>query len=253
MNMKRVCLILVLMMFTKAYYAQDELTPKELITQVMQSEEDYLYADQTCATVEQALERAQSILMREVEAYLMESGEDSEIVKGTITEQMVTITIQRGDKYRAFVYVNKSELSSEKPQIVLSDTVAQNPSDSVVVFHTEVATPTETDSIQASESVVMQIEDDSVLGKIATMTTRLQVYDYIHLLKKDGEGISFFEHPSAKEQTEMYLVIYRRGGRIEAVLTPPDEQGIRYNLVTGEPDSKSNYPATSVDGFIYEP
>lgn len=251
--MKKICLILILLMTIKAIYAQDELTPKEIITQVMQSEDDYLYADQTCATAEQALERAQNILMREVEAYLMESGEDSEIVKGTITGQMVTITIQRGDKYRAFVYVNKSELGSEKPQVVLSDTIEQNPSDSGVVFHDEVVTPTETDSIQTSESVMMQIEDDSVLGNIATMTSRLQVYDYIHLLKKDEEDISFFEHPSAKEQTKMYLVIYRRGGRIEAILTPPDEQGTRYNLVTGEPDSKSNYPSTSVDGFVYEP
>ena len=51
----------------------------------------------------------------------------------------------------------------------------------------------------------------------------------------------------------MYLVLYQRGGKIAAVLTPPDAQGIRYNLETGEPDSKNNYPATSVNGFIYEP
>jgi hypothetical protein len=251
--MNKIVLIIGFLLSASIVIAQNELTPKERIMQVMQSEEDYLYADQTSATAEQALERAQSILMQEVESYLKESGEDVEIIKGIVTEQMVTITIQRGDKYRAFVYVDKSNLGVEKTMNSLNETVELNLNDSVAVLHEENVESAETDSVQTDESAITQIEYDDILVKIEGMTSRLQVYDYIQLLKKEGESISFYEHPTINEQMEMYLVLYRRGGKIAAVLTPPDTQGIRHNLTTGEPDSKSNYPATSVNGFIFEP
>lgn len=246
--MKKILLIFGLLVFTMAIYAQDEPTPKAKITQVMQSEEDYLYADQTCATVEQALERAQNILMQEVEAYLKESGNDGEVVKGTVTEQMVTITVQRGDKYRVFVYVNKSDIDAKTSQPSTEVTVEPKPTEPIIVS----ATKTKTDSVQATEIVVKQNDDNGILGNIVVMTSRLQIYDYIQLLNKEGENISFVEHPSVDEQARMYLILYRRGGQVEAVLTPSDAQGIRHNLATGEPDTKENHPATSVNGFIYE-
>ncbi len=246
--MKKILLVMGLMMSSMAIFAQNGLTPKEKINLVMQSEEDYLYADQTCATVEQALERAQGILMREVEAYLKESGNEGEVVKGTVTEQMVTVTVQRGDKYRAFVYVNKSELGANNANAAAKETIEQKLNETNAV--SEVVE--ERDSVLKSENVVTPTVDNDVLANIAEMESRLQIYDYIQLLNKDGERISFVEHPSADEQARMYLILYRRGGQVEAVLTPPDAQGIRHNLATGEPDKKDNHPATSVNGFFYE-
>ena len=257
MKMNKICLILMLFIPFLGVKAQENMTPKEKITQVMQSEEDFLYADQTCTTMEQALERAQAILMHEVDAYLKQSGEDGEVVKGIVTEQMVTVTVQRGDKYRAFVYINKANLNSanqnapvEKAtvteQVVVTEPVIipvpSTPKEDVVKEE-EIVQPVET---------VTPIQQDDVLSQITAMTSRLQVYDYICLLQKDGEKISFIEHPYSNEQDNMYLIIYKRGGKIEAILTPTDAQGIRHNLVTGQPDTKNNYPATSVNGFIYE-
>lgn len=225
--MKRIVLLFALLLpVTMALKAQGELSSKDKITQVLQAEEKYLYADQTCATVEQALQRAQDILMREIEAYLQQSEGNDEVVKGAVTEQMVTVTVQRGDKYRAFVYVNKAELGT-----------AQNDA--------------KQDATQDIE-VTLITEGNDILGRIAAMTSRLQVYDYINELKKDGENITFFDHPNAEEQADMYLILYKRGGKIEAILTPADNQEVRHNLATGQPDSKNNHPATSVNGFIYE-
>lgn len=239
-NMKKICLLLAFLIPLAGLKAQDKMTPKEKITQVLQSEEEFLYADQTCATVEQALERAQTILMREVEAYLKQSGEDGEVVKGTVTEQMVTITVQRGDKYRAFVYVNKANLGTEAQDSLDVETPA-----------IEEIVEQEKDTAQAAAPVTSSLEDD-VLTQIVAMTSRLQVYDYICQLQKEGETILFFEHPDANEQANMYLILYKRGGKIEAVLSPIDDQGIRHNLATGQPDSKNNHPATSMNGFIYK-
>jgi len=255
--MKKICLILILSIPFLGLKAQENMNPKERITQVMQSEEKFLYADQTCATVEQALERAQAILMREVDAYLKQSGEDGEMIKGIVTEQMVTLTVQRGDKYRAFVYINKADLGTtnlEKPVEKATATEKTEAFEQVVV-----PTPPATTEVAILESkteqpveVVTTTKEDEILRHITFMTSRLQVYDYICLLQKDGAKISFYEHPNANEQDNMYLILYKRGGKIEAILTPTDSHGIRHNLITNQPDTKNNHPATSVNGFIYE-
>lgn len=245
--MKKIYLLLMFFIPFTGLKAQENMTPKQKITEVLQLEESFLYADQTCTTLEQALERAQAILLREVDAYLKESGENGEEVKGTVTEQMVTITVQRGDKYRAFVYVNKADIGAEPQETQAEEKTV------TIKEHPVVGQPAEqeTDTIQAVETDDMKQEKD-ILGKIAAMTSRLQVYDYICQLQKEGRKISFYEHPNADEQADMYLILYKRGGKIEAILTPTDEQGIRHNLATSQPDTKNNHPATSVNGFIYE-
>ena len=242
--MKKIVLLFILMLPIAAVLkAQEETSSKDRITQVLQSEENYLYADQTCATVEQALQRAQDILMREIEAYLQQSGEEGEVVKGTVTEQMVTVTVQRGDKYRAFVYINKAELGATHQEMPIEKVS--------VVEQTIIPEAVMTDTTQKTMAVETT-EESGILEQIVSMTSRLQVYDYINELKKDGENITFYEHPNTEEQDNMYLILYKRGGKIEAILTPIDSQGIRHNLATGQPDSKNNHPATSVNGFIYE-
>ncbi len=241
--MKKIVLLFVLVLPIAAVLkAQEETSSKDRITQVLQSEENFLYADQTCATVEQALQRAQDILMREVEAYIQQSGEDGEVVKGAVTEQMVTVTVQRGDKYRAFVYISKAELGAPHQEM---------PTEKISVVEQTDITEVVADTTQKTMAVETE-EESGILEQIASMTSRLQVYDYINELKKDGENITFYEHPNTEEQDNMYLILYKRGGKIEAILTPIDSQGIRHNLATGQPDSKSNHPATSVNGFIYE-
>lgn len=241
--MKKIVLLFVLVLPIAAVLkAQEETSSKDRITQVLQSEENFLYADQTCATVEQALQRAQDILMREVEAYIQQSGEDGEVVKGAVTEQMVTVTVQRGDKYRAFVYISKAELGAPHQEM---------PTEKISVVEQTDITEVVADTTQKTMAVETE-EESGILEQIASMTSRLQVYDYINELKKDGENITFYEHPNTEEQDNMYLILYKRGGKIEAILTPIDSQGIRHNLVTGQPDSKNNHPATSVNGFIYK-
>ena len=51
---------------------------------------------------------------------------------------------------------------------------------------------------------------------------------------------------------KMYLILYRRGGVIEAILTPANADGIRRNLASGEPDALANHPNTSINGIMFE-
>lgn len=242
--MKRLLFLALLMMPVSALWAQDTIAnPKQKISEVKQAEGQYLYADKTSGSVEEALAQAQELLLREVMEFLQQSGEDIDDVAAFMKEQMVTITVQRGDKFRAFVYIDKRqhpEVKTIHEQVAIEE-------ETVVAEETKTQ---ETPAVANTEEPVEVAQSaDPMLHQIAKMTTRLQVYDYITQLQKEGEKVTFSSHPEASELEKMYVLLYKRGGAIEAILTPPDEKGQRYNLATGLPDAQVNHPATSVNGF----
>ena len=247
--MKKLLFLIMLLCPAMVLWAQSPTeNPKQRISEVKQAEDQYIYADQTSVTVEKAVEQAKELLLREVLDYLQQSGETMNDAASSLKEQMVTITVQRGDKFRAFVYIDK-QFGKEKAE-------AKQEPEKVVEIQ-------KTDSTEASTPVselvktepVVPVADTSasvILQQIGTMTTRLQVYDYITQLQKEGEKVTFVSHPNAEELESMYILLYKRGGAIEAILTPPDGQGKRYNLATGLPDAQANHPSTSINGFILE-
>lgn len=253
--MKKILFLIALLGSAMTLWAQSPTeNPKQRISEVKQAEGQYFYADQTSETVEKALEKAQEILLREVMDYLQQSGEDIGVAPELLKDQMVTITIQRGDKFRAFVYIDKQ---------LDRDAALQKPTAEMVTVETGEAIPeaeTTQEVQQAAPMADPAITDEpasmptatassTILQQIGAMTTRLQVYDYITQLQNDGEKVLFATHPEADELESMYVVLYKRGGAIEAILTPPDAQGQRYNIATGLPDAQANHPATSVNGF----
>ena len=235
--MKKLLLLTLLLMPAVALWAQNTIeNPKQIISEVKQAEEQYIYADKTSETVEKALEQAQEMLLREVMDYLQQSGENVGDVSALMKNQMVTITIQRGDKFRAFVYIDK-QFNSE---VLEKETVDEMNPDAIKVIEKP---------LEEQTAIRIDSTTETLLQQIASMTTRLQVYDFITQLQKDGEQVTFATHPEAEELESMYVLLYKRGGAIEAILTPPDAQGQRYNIATGLLDSQANYPATSVNGF----
>ena len=108
--MKKLLLLTLLLMPAMVLWAQDTIeNPKQIISEVKQAEEQYIYADKTSETVEEALEQAKELLLREVLDYLQQSGENIDDAAAFMKDQMVTITVQRGDKFRAFVYIDKRQ------------------------------------------------------------------------------------------------------------------------------------------------
>ena len=228
MNMKKIVTLIVLLFPMMSLWAQNEaMNPKGRITEVKQADEEFIYADQTCATVDQALKRANELLIKELQEYFRQAGMDFETAKDKLADNMVTITMQRGDQFRAFVYIEKSLLDEkdEFQAIQKENVVALVP--------------------QPSASV-------AIFSPLATMTTRLQVYDYVNQLQAEGNPVVFVNQPKADELDTMYLVLYRRGGAVEAILTPVDTEGTRHNLASGEPDDLANHPNTSINGIKIE-
>lgn len=276
MKMKRLIVLIALLMPMLASWAQDESsTPIKTITEVKQSEDRYLYADQTYTTVDQALTQANDQLMQEIKEYFQMMGKDFEAVKDEVASNMVTITMQRGDQFRAFVYIDKSIFDEKaepqagkgaelqpsdkpEPQVVQVEGTPVGSTTSSTTAATTVTVPptTEVDDATAellNAIVFAQLAKYSVFYEVFTeivkMDSRLQVYDYVKDLQADGLPISFINQPKKDEMDDLFLLVYRRGGDIESLLTPVNEAGERYNLRTGELDSLKNHPKTSINGI----
>ena len=244
--MKKQLLLIVLICLAGMALAQvPSDQSKQRITEVKQAEGQYIYADKTSGTVEKALELAQETLLREVKDYLRQNGENVENAETILKEQMVTITVQRGDKFRAFVYIEKQF----DQDVVKAEPTEQNAKEELQkVEENQKIEP----QIMAEEPQKREeFQTEAKLQQIAAMATRLQVYDYITQLQKDGENVSFSAHPSPNEMESMYLVLYKRGGAVEAILTPTDTHGQRRNLATGMDDDITNHPGTSVNGIKF--
>lgn len=262
-------LILITALITTIPYVlfaqSSEKDAKNQISNVLRQEDDFLFADQTCATAEQALHKAQEILNREIESYLGQNASDAEVVKGTITDKMVTITISRGDKYRAFVYIEKKGLLSvpkgnevkieEQKQLPVEvfDSVIGVTTEATETFNIvkEIAPVKDTIVVQQPREIETADDADDLKEKLLSMKKKNQLYDYIVMLKTDGEDAEWFSQPySTTYFSQMYLVLYKRTGDIDAILSPTNSRGYRTNLATGERDSNANHPGTSINGFI---
>ena len=276
MNMKKIVTLIVLLLPMMSLWAQNEaMNPKGRITEVKQADEEFIYADQTCATVDQALKRANELLIKELQEYFRQAGMDFETAKDKLADNVVTITMQRGDQFRAFVYIDKSIFDEKaepqagkgaelqpsdkpEPQVVQVEGTPVGSTTSSTTAATTVTVPptTEVDDATAellNAIVFAQLAKYSVFYEVFTeivkMDSRLQVYDYVKDLQADGLPISFINQPKKDEMDDLFLLVYRRGGDIESLLTPVNEAGERYNLRTGELDSLKNHPKTSINGI----
>jgi len=276
--MKKILFLIALLWPVVGIWAQNPGDDsRQRISEVKRAEGRYIYADQTSGTAEKALEQAQEMLLHEVLDYLQQTGRNTENAAAILKDQMVTITVQRGDKFRAFVYIDK-QLDKVASETVKSDLVAESqkvekpkkeegiqvvvveepkkekkPKKEEEIQVVVVEEPKKVDKPKKEEEIQVAVAEEPrgvILQQISSMKTRLQVFDYISELQKDGENVSFVSHPNEDNIESMYVLLYRRGGAIEAILTPADAQGQRRNVVTGYPDAIANHPATSVNGFI---
>lgn len=265
--MKRLFLLTLFLGAISVAFAQDDMnSQKAQISQIKQQEDRYIYADKTCATSEQALSRAKESLEQEVIAFLQQkenTSDNAEAVSEFIADNSIQILIPRGDKFRAFLYVDKDSIryavshnlrkhpvkdGNLKSQAALppskqAASVADIPGKTALQMQPAI----EASSTSANPQSSANTKNDDILSVIATFTSKLKLYDYIQELKKEGVDIEYKMHVPASD-AQCYLIFYKRNGTIEAILTPG--AGYHDNLLSGEPDSARNHPNCSIDGFL---
>ena len=198
---------------------------------------NYLYAEATTKTAEEAILAAKSILEVKVGDWVRatHSGEGIEVCIAKAKEQTFEVQTRRGDYYRAFVYVKKSDILpiSNKSEVVVFqvDTVS---SEKPLITPQE-AISEEAPIVEAAQALTLTQEEQ----KMTAITSFYDIEPYVKNLKAIGKLKAYGKYATMPTGSNCHLFVYDRQGNIIATLRKsPDRQ---YNLRTLKEDNIKNY------------
>ncbi len=189
----------------------------------------YIYAEATAATEEEAKNLAEEILYQEINEWAatqkkLQKGNDFLIRDRK--ELWSTMSLPRGNMYRSFIYVKKSNILPADNTEVISN---NSPSSTTVDTGKPITV--------SYPETVMQI-------------AACQEYTDLVALIKDMEGRGQIGHyaryASLSNPENYYLAIYDKTGKVRAVLSLGHD---RTNVATGQPDAVTNYAGCGAIGF----
>lgn len=212
-------LLFLLLMIPIAASAQSVEQQKKEINRVKKNFAQYIYVEIIDSTETVALDKARHYLLDEVEGFAKETKrlkDAGSVVALNVKEQ--TITMPRGNMFRAFVYVKKSDiLASENTAVVTTE--------------------------PAPAATRRQVTTDRLL-----LLTRFdELEECLTQMKQEGRIGHYAKYKHLSNPENYLLIIYNEEGAIEAVLS----EGVdRVNLRTGSSDSVNNYKGRGAFGVI---
>lgn len=189
----------------------------------------YLYGEGTDSTAEAAHELAEEILETEINKWAATKKRlqnSTNFIVNNKKSLRTTIALPRGNMFRAFVYVKKSDIMAGENSTLVENTRPVS-------------------AIEDMTSTVTDVHPDVVVA-LSECTEYADLASKIQLFKSDGKIKSFARYADLERPEACYLAIYDRAGKVLALLTPGSE---RKNVSTGQPDGTSNYSGCGAIGF----
>lgn len=228
------CLMLLLLLHTlTGSYAQQPEEQKKEINKIKKSSL-YLYAETTMPDKEEAMMTAIDMLKDEAQRWVSEKKKkketdvDWDVVMTNVTQSYNKIELPRGNMYRAFAYVKKSDIITGK-NVIVSD--VEMP-DSKIEKIAEAPEPQPTEQPEAIKRLLA-----------------LKMYDevpaYVENMKKEGLITEYNRYASLSNPDDYVLIIYNRAGEVEAILSEGAE---RINMRTLQADGVANYKGRGAIG-----
>lgn len=194
----------------------------------------YIYAEATLADKQAAIDLAKDILYQNVNEWVSKqkkfAGSNSVVTVNT-SYAVDDMTLPRGNMYRAFMYVKKSDIIPASNVTVTETPEMQVAADGRLSSKVEVIAGNPKTSAVVSE--LLKAENTGQLSAV------------LKQLKQQGK-VSDYNKLSALSQPEGYfMVIFTREGNIEAVLSDGAD---RVNMKTGQADKIANYKGCGAIG-----
>ena len=250
-------------------YTQDQKL--ERINTIKKSS-DYLYADVTMPTLEDAASQAYEQLQREVYGWM----DPEKLLAVEINSMADTIITQRANMFRVFAYANKSELQSavESDSCVCPQTeeatvqedvqfptcpahscdsanlsvgVDTIPKQSLPYHHlTQYFGSTPHRPVVAGDTIRQLLMHNflgrkgEVIEQLKKARTFFELRQIMEPLKAKGDILDYGKYATAKKPEDCFLIVYDPAGNIRALLGKGKE-GTRSNMITGKADGIANY------------
>lgn len=223
---RRTIVLCCMMVFALASFSQSVEEQKRKINAIKKSN-SYIYAEATLASEQEALDLAQELLYQRVNEYIANKKKFKDAKETVIINQNYAseqIKLPRGNMYRAFMFVKKSDVI---------------PTENAVVGRVE----TKEDEPSTVEFIQDNTED--VITTICNLRTLEEMRSELSRLKQEDKIASYAKYSELASPENFILIIYNKQGLVKAVLSEGKQ---RTNLNKNQPDSISNYKGTGAVG-----
>lgn len=227
--MKRFLVMLMAFFLTGfPLFADDWAEVKKQINRIKKSSL-YIYAEVTAAEKQEAKDLAEEILYSEINEWAAKQKKlrnSPNLVVNNRKELWESVELPRGNMFRAFLFVKKSDIIPAENAEVIT------------------AMPSTIEEIKRTVDLTSQLPD-AVL-EIAQCRKYSELAAMITEMKQQGRICDYGRYVSLDRPEDYFLAIYNREGEVVAVLTPGER---RQNVENGQPDSEKNYAGCGAIGF----
>ena len=233
-----------------ALQAMDERL--EQINTIKKSQ-DYLSAEATMKTPEDAAKLAYKLLQHEIDSW---TTENEALAEKSIEAERVadTIMVRRANMYRVVAYVKKGELlADQQPRVQPKPEPGRQVQPMPERRRGLLSRPARRDSL-VSDELKEQLRErffgpkNGVLRKIGNARNFFELNHILPPLKADGSIVDYGKLATAQNLEKCYLIVYDPAGNIKALLGKGEDK--RPNLKTGKEDRLSNYRGCGAIWFI---
>lgn len=199
----------------------------------------YIYAEATMKDLNEAYNGARAILEMKVGDWVREQHpeEGIEVCIVKAKEHFIQLETRRGDFYRAFVYVRKSDIMpvADKSEVTVFEVAP------VVQPNQAQAAPaiiiSEDAPIEEKKAPILELTSEE--KQMKQVRSFYEVEPYIKGLKSKDKLIAYGKYATMPENEDCHLFVYDKQGNISALLRKTGD--IQYNLNTLKEDNVKNY------------
>lgn len=236
---RRFLLTTLLMALVMALTAQSTEEQKKIINSIKKNKA-YLYAEITTNDQQTALDLAEDMLNQEINKYVAEQKKlrsASNIVLRNRAEVIESISLPRGNMFRAFKYVKKNDIIPADNVEVRTNTPTVDDSGKTTAVSTTV--------VASTVEPIGSTKRTQTINELLTVSKFTAMVQKLSKMKQDGRVASYAKHKELDNPDKYVFIIYNKEGNVEALLS---EGPARKNLRTGAADSVENYKGRGAIG-----
>lgn len=233
-------------MLASAQTAGDVEQKKKEINSVKKSSQ-YIYAEATAATEQEARDMAEEMLYQNINEWVAtrkKLRQSSDIIISDKKELWSTVELTRGNMFRSFMYVKKSNIQpGDNAEVV------ENPNP---VKEEKAAGKKEklASTVQSIAPAAQASGQPDVVREIAACEAYADMAEKVKQAQQEGKIGSYARYAQLTKPELYYLAIYNKAGKVVALLTPGET---RVNVKTGQEDKLTNYAGCGAIGFTVKP
>ena len=197
----------------------------------------YIYAESTTKDLSEAYSNARAILEMQVGEWVQKQhpSEGIELCIVKAKEHIMQLDTRRGELYRAFVYVKKSDIMpvADKSEVTVFEVAPIVESSQAEVAPAIIVT----EEAPKQEKAIIELPPEE--KQMKQVKSFYEVEPYINGLKSKGKLNGYGKYATMPKGKDCHLFIYDKQGNISALIRKSGS--VQYNLNTLKEDNVQNY------------